>query len=329
MNSVSYSDVLEASNRISSFIHQTPVLTCSYIDSLAGRKVYFKCENFQKVGAFKFRGAMNATLQLTEEERKLGVVTHSSGNHAQALALAANLLGIKASVVMPNNAPSIKRNAVLGYGASVITSGNLPIDRERTCNQIILQSSAIFIPPSNHHMVIAGAGTAALDFMNQTNLILDAIVVPVGGGGLLAGASVAAKGMKDNIKVFGAEPQGADDAYQSFHAGHIIPHHNPDTIADGLRTSLDLLTFPIILNNVSEIILVSDAEIERAMYLIWQRMKIIVEPSGAVPLAAILSPKFKSLYSANEIQHIGVILSGGNLDLTQWKWNNENLKSIL
>jgi threonine dehydratase len=325
MNSVSFSDVLEASNRINSFIHQTPVLTCSYIDSLAGRKVYFKCENFQKVGAFKFRGAMNATLQLTEEEKKLGVVTHSSGNHAQALALAANLLGIKASIVMPNNAPSIKRNAVLGYGASVITSGNLPIDRERTCNQIMLQSSAIFIPPSNHQRVIAGAGTAALELMNQTNNILDCVVAPVGGGGLLAGVSVAAKGMKENIKVFGAEPKGADDAYQSFHAGYIIPNQCPNTIADGLRTSLDDVTFPIILNNVSEIILVSDAEIEKAMYLIWERMKIIVEPSGAVPLAAILSPQFKNLSFADEIKHVGIILSGGNLDLTQWKWNKENI----
>jgi threonine dehydratase len=323
MNSILFSDVQEAHDRIKSYIHQTPVLTCSYIDSLVGMKVYFKCENLQKVGAFKFRGAMNAMLQLTEEEKKLGVVTHSSGNHAQALALAASLLGIKASIVMPNNAPSTKLNAVLGYGASVITSGNQPTDRIKPCNQIILQSGAIFIHPSNQPRIIAGAGTAALELMNQTNQILDAIIAPVGGGGLLAGTSIAVKGMKESIIVFGAEPKDADDAHQSLHAGYIIPNTNTTTIADGLRSSLGDITFPIILNNVREIILVSDIEIEKAMYLIWQRMKIIVEPSGAVPLAAILSPQFKKLKSTHDINHIGVILSGGNLDLTQWKWSKK------
>ena len=309
MNIPTFLDIEDAYVRIESYIHFTPVLTCSAINKIAGAEIYFKCENFQKVGAFKFRGACNAVFSLDDETAAKGVGTHSSGNHAAALALAANLRGTHAYIVMPKNAPGIKKRAVGSYGG-VITFCEPTLDsREKTLDKILEESGAVMIHPYNQKEIIAGQGTCALEFLQQQN-DLDVIMAPVGGGGLLSGTSIAAKYLNPDIEVIGAEPEGADDASQSFLNKQRMPSINPNTIADGLLTSLGDLTFEAIMENVDNIMVTPDTSIIKAMRLIWERMKIIVEPSGAVPLAVVLDNKEK--FSGKKV---GVILSGGNVDL--------------
>lgn len=309
MNLPSFKDVVDAHKRITAFIHRTPVLSCTTINRISEADIYFKCENFQKVGAFKYRGATNAVLQLSESQKTSGVATHSSGNHAAALALAASKNGVKSFIVMPKNAPEIKKNAVRGYGAEIIFCENTLESREETLSKVIEQTGATFIHPYNQIEVISGQGTAALELLNDVSE-LDSVLAPVGGGGLLSGTAMYSKGFNNKIKVFGAEPELADDACQSFHNGKLIPVGHTNTIADGLRTSLGDITFDIISNNVDDIYTVSEAEIIEAMQLVMERMKIVIEPSSAVPLAAVLKNK-------NEFKgkKVGIILSGGNVDL--------------
>ncbi|MCP4440808.1 MAG: threonine/serine dehydratase [Aureispira sp.] len=304
-----WADIQAAHQAIVPYVHRTPVLTNQNINKLTGCQVYFKCENFQKVGAFKIRGATCALLALTEEERKKGVATDSSGNHAQGIALASKKLGIKAHIVMPQNTPSIKLNAVKDYGANIIRSGNHPDDREKMVEQVVADTGAIYIPSYNHYNIIAGQATAAKELIEEVR-ILDVLMAPIGGGGLMSGTAISTKNMLPNAQIIGTEPLGANDAYLSLQAGTIVPNQTVNTIADGLRTNLKDKTFGIISKYVEEIITVTEQEIIGAMHLIWERMKIIVEPSSAVPLAALLKQKkrFKN-------KKIGIILSGGNVDL--------------
>ena len=314
MNEPTIMEVREAFERIKTLVHQTPVLTCSTLNEMCDAEIFFKCENFQKVGAFKIRGATNAVFSLSEEEASKGVATHSSGNHGAALALAARWLGIKAYVVMPENAPQVKRNAVTHYGAEIIFCKPTLKAREEGLVKVVDRTGASFVHPYNDYRVIAGQGTAALELCEEIPE-LDIVMTPVGGGGLLSGTALAVSAMSPRTHVIAAEPEGADDAYRSFQAGKIIPADNPDTIADGLRTSLGDLTFPIIKRHVQDIITVSEEGIITAMRSIWERMKIIVEPSASVPLGALLTkrPEFSG-------KRIGVILSGGNVDLTNLPW---------
>lgn len=313
---IQFADICASDERIRPFAHRTPVMTCATLDALAGRKLFFKCEQFQKVGAFKFRGACNAVMKLTDDEAACGVATHSSGNHAQALALAAKLRGIAAYIVMPSNASAVKRRAVVGYGAKVIDCEPTLAARETTLAQIVRETGATFIHPYDHPDVIAGQGTAALellaDFPN-----LDAIVAPVGGGGLLAGTCIAAKGINPKIRIFAAEPAGADDAQRSLAAGKIIAQTGPKTIADGLLTSLGENTWPIIRDHVERVVTMSDDEIIAALRLAWERAKLLIEPSAAVALAAVLANEFQALAG---LERIGIILSGGNVDLDRLPW---------
>ncbi len=308
-------DIKAAAVRITGHVHRTPVLTCQALDAMAGAALFFKCENFQKGGAFKARGATNAVLQLGVDERSRGVATHSSGNHAAALAMAAQKQGIRAYVVMPRNAPAVKKRAVAGYGAQIIECEPTLQAREETLQRILSETGAAFIPPYNDSRIIAGQGTCALELLDQV-AGLDAVVAPVGGGGLLSGTSIAVKSLATSTKVFGAEPARADDAHQSLKAGRIIPSDNPQTVADGLRTSLGDLTFEVIRSHVDAILTVDEGQIVEAMRLLWERMKLVVEPSGAVPLAAVLA---HSQLFANK--RVGIILSGGNVDLESLPWN--------
>lgn len=301
--------IIAAHTRIQPYIHHTPVLTSESINKIAGCHLFFKCENFQKVGAFKMRGAMNSVLQLSEEDKAKGVATHSSGNHAAALALAAKLQGIKAYIVMPINAPEIKKKAVAGYGAEIIFCEPTLAAREATLADVMAKTGAVFIPPYNHLHVIEGQATAAKEFFEQTSH-LDIIMTPVGGGGLLAGTALAAKYFSPETAVIAGEPKGADDAYRSFKTGKLVESHVPNTIADGLLTTLGPINFELIKEHVHSIITVDDQQIIAAMRLIWERMKIIVEPSCAVPLAVVLNNK-----EAFENRRVGIILSGGNVDL--------------
>lgn len=304
-----FDDVLEAAGRIAPYIHRTPVLTCQTLDRLTGAKLFFKCENFQKIGAFKARGACNAVFALSEDEVRRGVATHSSGNHAQAIAFAAGLRGIPAIVVMPDDAPPVKVAAVKGYGAEIVWAGSNPRDREQTLKTVIQRTGAVFIHPSNNFHVIAGQGTAALELFQDVP-DLDIVITPVGGGGLLAGTALSAKAMSPHTRVIGAEPEAVDDAARSLRDGCIHPPTNAYTIADGLRTFLGDVNFPIIREYVSDIVTVSEEAIVAAMRLIWERMKIIIEPSAAVPVAALVEHPdlFRGL-------RIGIVLSGGNVDL--------------
>jgi len=304
-----YSDVKKAHEIVKKFAHRTPVLTSSSINKIVGAGLFFKCENFQKVGAFKFRGACNAVFSLSEEDAQKGVATHSSGNHAAALALAAKMRGVAAHIVMPNNSPEIKKKAVAGYGAKItFCEPNLQA-RESTLTKVIEETGATEIHPYNNFFVIAGQGTAAKELIEDEGEF-DIIMAPVGGGGLLSGTAISTKHLLPKCKVIAAEPAGADDAFRSFQAKKIIPSVNPKTIADGLLTSLGERNFEIIMNNVDDIVTVSEEKIVEAMRMIWERMKIIIEPSSAVPLGAILEGKV-------DIQNkkVGIILSGGNLDL--------------
>ena len=307
-----FKEVEEAYKRLKGVVNLTPVMTSSTLDTITGSYCFLKCENFQKTGAFKFRGAYNALSQLSLEQKKKGVITHSSGNHAQALALSAKLLRIRAVVVMPRNASQVKVTATKGYGAEIITCGPHPTDRERAVEPLIEKHGYTLIHPSDDLDIIAGAGTAAYELVKEIGR-LDYVFCPVGGGGLLSGTAVATKGLLPSAKVIGVEPENADDAYQSFKAGKIIPVENPDTIADGLRSSLGSNTFRIIREKVDQIITVSEQEIVGAMQFIWERMKLVVEPSGAVSLAGVLSRQIEL-----ESKRVGIIISGGNIDLTDF-----------
>lgn len=304
-------DILETYDRIRHKIHKTPVMTSQTVNQLTGADIYFKCENFQKVGAFKARGATNASFSLTKEQLKKGIATHSSGNHAQAIAYAASLLKTRAYIIMPGNSPIVKVNAVKSYGARIVFCNPTLEARERELNRIVDQTGAYFIHPYNDYDVIAGQATAAYELFGQVSP-LDAVITPVGGGGLLSGTALSRNYFSERTKIFAAEPDGAGDAFLSLQKGRIIPSIKPETIADGLLTSLGTRTFPIIRENVGKIILVSDQEIIRAMKFIWERMKIIVEPSACVTLAAIL--KEKKFFNGLKI---GVILSGGNVDINK------------
>jgi len=304
-----FSDIEKAHDRIRPYIHRTPVLSSQSINQIVGAELFFKCENFQKVGAFKFRGACNSVFSLTPEEAKNGVCTHSSGNHAAALALAARMRGIPAYIVMPENAPEIKKIAVAGYGAKITFCTPTLEARESTLKKVAAETGATEIHPYNYINVICGQGTAVKELIEEIGQ-LDIVMAPVGGGGLLSGTAISAKAMLPNVQVIAAEPAGADDAFRSFYSKTLVPSVGPKTIADGLLTSLGSLTFPIILNNVDEIVTVSEESIVAAMRMIWERMKIIIEPSSAVPLAAILENKVDV-----KGKKVGIILSGGNVDL--------------
>ena len=301
-------ELLQTADRIKDFIHQTPVLSSKSINKMTGASVFFKCENFQKMGAFKMRGAANAVNQLSEVEKNNGVTTHSSGNFAQAVALSAQLSNIKANIVMPQNAPEVKKKAVKGYGANIVECESTLRARESTAQKIVEETGATFLHPYNCYNVIAGNATATIELHQQTEE-LDLVFAPIGGGGLISGTALANHYFSNTV-TYGAEPKGADDAYRSFKSGQLIPMLNPNTIADGLRTSLGDKCFPIIQKHVKDIITVEEDEIIDALKIIWERMKIIIEPSCAVPLAAVL--KSKHLFKNKKI---GIIITGGNVDL--------------
>ena len=307
MAQVTIDDVRRAASRIGPYVHRTPVFTSQTIDEMSGAKVFFKCENLQKAGAFKIRGATNAVFSLTDAQAAHGVATHSSGNHAAALALAARWRGVKATVVMPETAPAIKTRAVIDYGAEIVPCAPTLQAREDTLAEVVKRTGAVVIHPYNDLSVIAGQGTAGLELCDQV-ADLNAVIAPVGGGGLLSGTAVAVAGVTPEAKVCGAEPANVDDAYESLKTGQIVPAKNARSVADGLLTSLGDLTFPIIRELVAEIITVDEDEIVASLRLIWERMKLVVEPSAAVALAALLRTREKF-----QGHRVGVILSGGNI----------------
>lgn len=302
-----------AQRRIDPFIRRTPVLTSGTLDAISGRRLWFKCELFQRTGSFKFRGATNAVRMLTDDEAARGVVTHSSGNHAQALALAACMRGVPAHVVMPSNSAEVKKAAVRGYGGRIIECEPTLEARESTAARVIAETGAAMIPPYNHPNVIAGQGTIALELLDECPQ-LDAIVVPLGGGGLISGIAIAAKAIKPSIRIIGAEPELAGDAAASKREGAIQPAMKPLTIADGLRTALGPLTFPVVRDLVDEVVLVSEEEIAAHMRLVWERMKVTIEPSAAVGVAVACSAWMRAKHNAG-IEDAGVVLCGGNVDL--------------
>lgn len=312
--SVSIKDIYEAAQRIKPYVHHTPVMTNESLNQRVGARVFMKCENLQKVGAFKFRGASNAVWSLADEEAARGVVTHSSGNHAQALALAAKMRGIPAYIVMPSNAPQVKKNAVAGYGGQITFCEPTLTARESTMESIRQSTGASVVHPYDNEKVIAGQGTAALELLEDVP-DLDVVIAPVGGGGLLSGTSIAATETKKGIRVIAAEPEMADDAFRSLKSGEIIPSVNPKTVADGLLTSLGVLTFPIIKERVEQIVTVSEAGIIEAMKFVWERAKIIIEPSAATVIAVLWEKKI----DLSGLK-VGAILSGGNVDLEKLPW---------
>ncbi len=297
--------------RIAPYVHRTPVFTCASLDERAGAKLFFKCENLQKAGSFKIRGATNAVFSLTPEEAARGVVTHSSGNHAAALALAARLRGTPAWIVIPSNAPEVKRKAVEAYGGHVTECEPTLSSREAAAREIQERTGATLIHPYNDFRVIAGQATAALEFLEDAP-DLDAILAPVSGGGLLSGTAIAAKSLRPAIRVIGAEPRNADDAYRSLASGHLAPAAKAETIADGLRATLCELTLRILRERVDEIVLASEEEIIAATRLVWERMKLLIEPSAAVPVAPVLD---RRIHAGGK--KVGIILSGGNVDLAR------------
>jgi threonine dehydratase len=306
---MSFNGIEEAFHRINDVVNKTPVMTSRSLNSLLNADIYLKCENFQRVGAFKFRGAYNALSLFTQEQKDRGVITHSSGNHAQAVALASSLLGIKATVVMPKGAPINKVKATIDYGADVIFCDNSLEARTKTTEDLIKKNNYVLLHPYDNDNVINGQGTAAYELIKQIG-DLDIIIAPLGGGGLLSGTALTTKSLCPAAQIIGVEPELANDALQSINAGYIIPSTYPNTIADGLRTSICKRTYDIIKKYVDQILTVSENEIINAMRFLWQRVKIVVEPSGAVPLAALLSKKVDQ-----KNKKIGVILSGGNIDI--------------
>jgi len=311
---VALATVRAARARIAPHVHRTPVMTCRSLDEAAGARLYFKCENFQKVGAFKARGAVNAVFSLGDEEARRGVVTHSSGNHGAALAYAAGRRGIPAWIVMPDNAPAIKQANVRGFGGVIRFCAPTVAAREAACAAVQAETGATLVHPYNDWRVIAGQGTAALELLEEVP-DLDLVVAPCGGGGLLSGTAIVVKAMQPGVRVFGAEPAGADDACRSLAAGHIVPQDDPRTIADGLRTSLGEKTFAVLSRLADGIGTASEAAIVRAMRTTWERMKIVIEPSSAVPLACLLEGTIPAGGA-----RVGVVLSGGNVDLDHLPW---------
>lgn len=314
MSIPSHIEIKEARNRIAGVAHITPVLTSNYINTITGGQIFFKCEIFQKGGAFKFRGAANTIFSLPDVKRSRGVATHSSGNHAQAVALSARLIDVPAYIVMPENAPKVKIEAVKAYGAEITFCAPTLDARESTLKAVVRKTGAHFVHPYNDAGVITGQATCAHELLEQIPQP-HLLITPVGGGGLLSGTALAAHYVNPEIKVIGAEPEMADDAFRSLKSGKLIPANNPDTIADGLKTSLGEIPFSIIQKHVDDIVTVSESEIIEAMKIIWQRMKIIIEPSAAVPVAALLSGAIDA-----RGKKAGVILSGGNIDLHHLPW---------
>ena len=312
-NAPTKTDIELAHERIKNHIHRTPILTSTSINEILQSNLYFKCENFQRAGAFKMRGATNAILSLPDEKLNKGVATHSSGNHAGALALAAKSLNTKCYIAMPNTAPEIKRKAVESYGGIITFCKPTLTDREKTLEEIVRKTGAAFIHPYDDYRIIAGQATCAKEILEELN-DLDYIFAPLGGGGLLSGTLLSAKYFSNSVKVIGVEPKGADDAYRSIRDGKIYPSINPQTIADGLLTSLSKKTFDIIREYVDKILTVKEETILEAMYLIWERMKIVVEPSSATVLAAVMENKEQFTGKS-----IALILSGGNIDLKKFQ----------
>jgi len=310
----SIEDVRQAHERIKPYIHQTPILTSSYLNELSGAELYFKCENFQKAGAFKVRGASNAVFGLSDEVASRGVATHSSGNHALSLSYAAGCRGIPCTVVMPRTAPSAKKDAVLGYGGVVVECEPSTSSREETFAEVVARSGAEFVHPYNDIRVITGQATCSLE-LNEQVPNLDAVVAPIGGGGMISGTCLTLSNVAPGIDIFAAEPEQADDAYRSLKAGHIIADDSPNTIADGLKVPLKENTWHFVSHHVKDIQTASEAEIIAAMKLTWQRMKIIIEASCAVPLAVIL--KNPEVYRD---KRVGVIITGGNVDMDTLPW---------
>jgi threonine dehydratase len=314
MSTPTLEDIRAAAARIRPHMHRTPVLTCASLDAWLGAQVFLKCENLQKVGAFKARGACNAVLSLSDQQAARGVATHSSGNHGQALALAARSRGISAHIVMPHDVPAVKKAAVAGYGGRIRYCEPTVEAREEALRQVVAETGATVVHPFNDHRIIAGQGTAALELLEEVPE-LDVIMTPVGGGGLLSGTAIAARGLRPGVRIFGAEPAGADDAIRSLAAGRIIPCVRPRTIADGLRGTLGDLTYPILRAHVEAILPATEPAIVEAMRFVWERTKLIIEPSAAVPVAA--------LHEGGEALRglrIGIIVSGGNVDLDHLPW---------
>jgi threonine dehydratase len=309
-----YDDALAAHERIHAYVHRTPILTSRFMDELTGAHLFFKCENFQKAGAFKARGASNAVFGLDDEKARLGVATHSSGNHGQALAYAAQRRGVPATIVMPRTAPEAKKAAVRNYGGKIVECAPSTSARETTLAEIVAQSGAEVVHPYNDARVIAGQATCSKEIIEDVGE-LDAIVPPIGGGGMTSGCCLTIAAISPKTKIYPAEPKQADDAYRSLKAGHIIADDAPQTIADGLKVPLKELTWRFVSTRVEDILLASEDEIVEAMRLIWQRMKIVVEPSSAVPLAAVV--KHKALFKG---KRVGLIVSGGNVDLEKLPW---------
>jgi len=309
-----FEDVAAAARRLEGHARRTPVMTSRMVDERTGATVFFKCENFQRMGAFKFRGAFNALAQLTAEQKRGGVLAYSSGNHAQAVALAGTLLGVNTVIVMPRDAPQVKLDATRGYGAEVITYDPGTAGREELAARIAAERGMSVIPPYDHTHVVAGQGTAAKELLEETGP-LDYLLVPCGGGGLLSGCAVAASHWSPGCKVIGVEPEAGDDATRSFRSKTLQTCHNPDTIADGARTpSLGKITFPLVLQYVHDMLTVSDAELLRSMFWIWERMKIVIEPTGALAAAALLEGKLDGRHDYRGTR-IGVVISGGNADI--------------
>ncbi|MDJ0993745.1 MAG: pyridoxal-phosphate dependent enzyme [Dinoroseobacter sp.] len=309
-----YDDVVAAHERIKPYIHRTPVLTSSYFNDLVGAELFFKCENFQKAGAFKVRGASNAVFGLSDEMAERGVATHSSGNHALSLSYAAGRRGIPCNVVMPRTAPEAKKAAVRGYGGIITECEPSTTSREAVFAEVQERTGAEFVHPYNDPRVVAGQGTCSREFMEQTDG-LDMVIAPIGGGGMISGCCLTLSNIAPEVEIIAAEPEQADDAYRSFKAGHIIADDAPVTIADGLKVPLKDLTWHFVSNHVSDILTASEQEIIDAMKITWQRMKIVMEPSCAVPLATILKNKEKFAG-----KRVGVIVTGGNVDLDKLPW---------
>lgn len=311
---VTLKDIQKAHDRIKGLVNRTPVMTSRTLDDIVNTKAFLKCENYQRAGAFKMRGACNFLTQLTEEEKERGVIAYSSGNHAQAVALASKLLGIKATIVMPDKAPRVKAEATKGYGADVVWADNEPMARRKQAEALAKEKGLTMVPPFDHERIIAGAGTASLELIDEVGII-DHLFCPIGGGGLISGQSIAVKGLCPKARVIGVEPEVADDAFRGLRDGKIYPSGDPKTIADGLRTPLCELTFSIMQEKVDEIVLVSDEEIVDAMRFLWERMKMVVEPSGAASIAALF--KFSKEHDLAG-KKVGVIISGGNVDLGEF-----------
>ena len=315
MNIPSLADMLTAHERIKPHIHRTPVLTSHVIDEVAGAKLFFKCENFQKAGAFKARGASNAVFGLSDAQASKGVATHSSGNHGTCLSYAAGRRGIPCTVVMPRTAPQAKKDAVRGYGGKVVECEPSTLSREAVFAEVVAETDAEFVHPYNDPRVIAGQGSCSKELIEQVDT-LDAVIAPIGGGGMVSGTCLTLSSLAPHIQIYAAEPEQADDAYRSFKAGRIIADDAPNTVADGLKVPLKELTWHFVQKQVTDILTASEEEIVEAMKLIWKRLKIVMEPSSAVPLATIL--KNPQIFAG---KRVGVIVTGGNVDLDKLPWN--------